>query len=186
MKRTDQPTGQYKINPNPKPNTNTKYILIYYIIYKCWSVLFTWPRVCTVSPSESVCANHCNIAEQSGERSLHPIDWEPVILLTALHDPTMAYAGTCMVLCLQTNTDDNEQTVAVGLNWTDTFLSIRVAKTVFSENISSLQHGSHAKYETMQVCVRYDEVSLVLRASPYPPCYGYCAIVIAYYPKRRG
>ena len=30
VKRTDQPTGQYKINPNP--NTNTKYVLIYYAI----------------------------------------------------------------------------------------------------------------------------------------------------------
>ena len=30
MKRTDQPTGQYKINPNPSPNT--KYVLIYYAI----------------------------------------------------------------------------------------------------------------------------------------------------------
>ena len=28
MKRTDQPTGQYKIKPNP----NTKYVLIYYVI----------------------------------------------------------------------------------------------------------------------------------------------------------
>ena len=28
VKRTDQPTGQYKINPNPNPNT--KYVLIYY------------------------------------------------------------------------------------------------------------------------------------------------------------
>ena len=30
VKRTDQPAGQYKINPNP--NTNTKYVLIYYAI----------------------------------------------------------------------------------------------------------------------------------------------------------
>ena len=30
VKRTDQPTGQYKINLNPNPNT--KYVLIYYAI----------------------------------------------------------------------------------------------------------------------------------------------------------
>ena len=32
MKRIDQPTGQYKINLNPNPNTYTKFVIIYVVI----------------------------------------------------------------------------------------------------------------------------------------------------------